>query len=290
MTTTQHRTPPHPDTDPATLTGAPAKIFEALTAQPGSTSAELATFAGVGRSTAGKALAFLEAQGMAVREPGDRTPAHATPDRWRRATPTTPDTPHPNGDQITLNAELEDSTTPPPATTDEHTSTAKDHTTPEISDTPAAQDTEANPNRQENTRQEQSRGGSTTTEEHENDTQNTPPGPSMETAPTDTVDETTAEAHHMPETTVTAPPVTRPGRLQPGALREMVIAHLKANPDSTYTATGISRAIEKSSGAIANALVKLTAQGITRHVSDAPRRYQYATPDDAPVTISPNLS
>ncbi|AXK36792.1 hypothetical protein DVA86_33805 [Streptomyces armeniacus] len=55
----------------------------------------------------------------------------------------------------------------------------------------------------------------------------------------------------------------------------MVVAHLQANPDTAYTATGISRIIDRSSGAIANALVKLTAQGTTRQVSDAPRRYQY---------------
>lgn len=72
------------------------------------------------------------------------------------------------------------------------------------------------------------------------------------------------------------------GRLRPGALRDLIIAHLRANPDTEYTATGISPAVEKSSGAIANALVKLTKQGIARQVWDTPRRYQYAVPHNAP--------
>lgn len=58
----------------------------------------------------------------------------------------------------------------------------------------------------------------------------------------------------------------------------MVIDHLQAHPGEAFTATKISRVIEKSSGAIANALVTLTGQGITEQVSDRPRTYRWAAP------------
>ncbi|EXU61521.1 hypothetical protein Z951_46880 [Streptomyces sp. PRh5] len=66
-------------------------------------------------------------------------------------------------------------------------------------------------------------------------------------------------------------------RLAPGALRDMVVNHLTAHRGEAFTATGISRVIEKSSGAIANALVTLTKRGITEQVTERPRTYRLAT-------------
>jgi hypothetical protein len=60
-------------------------ILGALTTQPLATVAELAQAAGIGKSTAGKLLAALEAQGRAVRRPGGRTGGRRAPDRWSRA-------------------------------------------------------------------------------------------------------------------------------------------------------------------------------------------------------------
>ncbi|MGP3945517.1 MULTISPECIES: hypothetical protein [Streptomyces] len=57
----------------------------------------------------------------------------------------------------------------------------------------------------------------------------------------------------------------------------MVIGHLTAHPDEAFTATRISRIIEKSSGAIANALVTLTKQGIAEQVTERPRTYRITT-------------
>ncbi|MFD8723911.1 hypothetical protein ACFV2H_39655 [Streptomyces sp. NPDC059629] len=68
-------------------------------------------------------------------------------------------------------------------------------------------------------------------------------------------------------------------RLAPGALRHMVIDHLQAHPDEAFTATKISRVVEKSSGAIANALITLARQGIAEQVSERPRTYRLATPE-----------
>ncbi|WP_208883959.1 hypothetical protein [Streptomyces armeniacus] len=276
MTTTEHRTRPHPDPVPDALTGTRAKIFEALTAHPGSTTADLAQTAAVGRSTAGKALTALEDQGLAVREPGDRTPGHRTPDRWRPAPHTAPDTPHPANEANNAAPGQEDNATPASATNDEHADTTESHTTPQGDDAPAARGNDENPDGPTHPDQDPNHGESTSaaTEAQEDGSVETP-GASPTAAPSGTEDEAPSEAHRTTGHPVAPTPVAKPGRLQPGALREMVVAHLQANPDTAYTATGISRIIDRSSGAIANALVKLTAQGTTRQVSDAPRRYQY---------------
>ncbi|MGX1757204.1 hypothetical protein ACWIG5_09890 [Streptomyces lydicus] len=54
----------------------------------------------------------------------------------------------------------------------------------------------------------------------------------------------------------------------------MVIDHLQAQPNEAFTATKSSCVIEKSSGMIANALVKLVGLGIAEQVSDQPRMFQ----------------
>ncbi|MFC7306790.1 MarR family transcriptional regulator [Streptomyces monticola] len=77
---------PVPPPEPlAGLTGAPAGIYTELVAAPGATAAELALAAGFGRSTATSALAVLEKQGLAIREPGGHEGARRTPDHWRPA-------------------------------------------------------------------------------------------------------------------------------------------------------------------------------------------------------------
>ncbi|MER6049073.1 hypothetical protein ABT168_16740 [Streptomyces sp. NPDC001793] len=80
------------------------------------------------------------------------------------------------------------------------------------------------------------------------------------------------------------PAQAKDGRLAPGALRQMVIDHLHAHPDEAFTATRISRIIEKSSGAIANALVKLAAAGIAEQVTDRPRTFRLTQPNQSDPT------
>lgn len=284
MTTTEHRTPPHPDTHPATLTGAPAKIFETLTTHPGSTSAELAQSAGIGRSTAGKALAALESKGLAVREPGHHGPNHhRTPDQWHPHPETAPTATHPDND---------DKQAPQPAPaakellSDQERADAPD-IRPRASGAGAAPasevtDAEQSPDTPTAIAQEQPENTPASTAEDVDDS-NQEASALKDSPRSDTPDAadtapqvTPIDGNSAPDTTGTAPAVSGSGRLRPGALRELVINHLRAHPNEAYTATGISRAIEKSSGAIANALVKLTKQGITQQVSETPRRYQYA--------------
>ncbi|MFD8929597.1 hypothetical protein [Streptomyces mirabilis] len=68
------------------------------------------------------------------------------------------------------------------------------------------------------------------------------------------------------------PATTSPGgsrRLARGALRQLVINHLNAHPGESFTATRISRVIDRSSGAVANALVTLAGPHRTGHRSPA---------------------
>ncbi|QHA07870.1 hypothetical protein GQF42_35350 [Streptomyces broussonetiae] len=60
-------------------------------------------------------------------------------------------------------------------------------------------------------------------------------------------------------------------RLARGALRQLVLDHLNAYPGESFTATRISRVIDRSSGAVANALVTLSMQGLIEQVADRPR-------------------
>ncbi|QKV98150.1 MarR family transcriptional regulator (plasmid) [Streptomyces sp. NA02950] len=76
MTTTQA---------PAELTTAQAKALAALTEHPGATAREIAEHAGIGGSTAGKALTHLESLNLATREHGENVGGRGgrrTADRW----------------------------------------------------------------------------------------------------------------------------------------------------------------------------------------------------------------
>ncbi|MFF4960947.1 hypothetical protein ACFY2Z_28560 [Streptomyces sp. NPDC001222] len=84
------------------------------------------------------------------------------------------------------------------------------------------------------------------------------------------------------EPTSPAPSTSLPAgnkRLAPGGLRQLVIEHLNARPGEAFTATRISRMIDRSSGAIANALATLAEQGLAEQVTDRPRTYRAAIPE-----------
>lgn len=68
-------------------------VLEALSAEGDRWVAEVALAAGVGRSTAGKALAALEQSGKVQRAAGARDGAHRLPDRWSLAAADVPPAP-----------------------------------------------------------------------------------------------------------------------------------------------------------------------------------------------------
>jgi len=69
---------------------------------------------------------------------------------------------------------------------------------------------------------------------------------------------------------------------RPGQLRDLVAAHLTAHPDADFTPHQIGRVLARSSGAVANALDKLTALGQAQMTCEKPRRYQAAASAPAP--------
>jgi hypothetical protein len=67
----------------------------------------------------------------------------------------------------------------------------------------------------------------------------------------------------------------------PGELRGLVAAHLAAYPAQDFGPHAIGRVLGRSSGAVANALDRLTALGQAQLTSESPRRYLYANPPAA---------
>ncbi|MFZ3475276.1 hypothetical protein ACODT3_42780 [Streptomyces sp. 4.24] len=201
------------------LTGAQQKALAALSENRGATAKEVAEYAGIGGSTAGKALTALEGHGLAHRELGERDGARKTADRWYHGPAAT-------------NAEAE----------------AEAEPEVEVEDAPA-QDAPA--------------------EE----------APAEAETPTDAP--APAETAPEPEEPPTAPKAPAKAaaptkRLARGGLRQMVFEHLEAHPTKAFTAPALSKALGRSAGAVANALVKLKDHGQADLVGESPRQYQLA--------------
>ncbi|MGW6482179.1 helix-turn-helix domain-containing protein [Streptomyces sp. NPDC055059] len=263
-TTTETRTlravpTPEPQTS---LTGAPAAVYTELITSPGATVAELALAASIGRSTAGKALTTLEQQGLAIREEGERTGPRRTPDRWRSAQ--SEDT---GSGEVVVTTDNSVSATPDESSATNSGGTenvAETGTSPIPADEPNAGATAQTAAQDEAPRASKTNKDTVAADEACTDPAATKPPAESPTC------------HAATEPVAVLAPKTR---MAPGALRQKVIDHLQAHPDDAFTATRISRVIERSSGAIANALATLTRQGIAEQVSDTPRTYRLATPE-----------
>ena len=69
---------------------------------------------------------------------------------------------------------------------------------------------------------------------------------------------------------------------RPGALRDLVEAHLRQFPDAAFTPHQIGKVLTRSSGAVANALDKLVSLGVAELASGKPRSYRLAPAAPAP--------
>jgi hypothetical protein len=74
-----------------------------------------------------------------------------------------------------------------------------------------------------------------------------------------------------------------PDKLPPGGLRGLVEDHLRDNPGESFSPTALKHALDTahaprqfSSGAINNALEKLTAEDVATRTSDAPKKWALA--------------
>ncbi|MGW5878803.1 helix-turn-helix domain-containing protein [Nocardiopsis terrae] len=230
---------------------------------------ELAEEAGVGRSTVSKYLPALEKEELAVRTPGGREGRRRLPDHWQAASaPATPIEQDPPAEgAASLAGEDPDATAEatPCEQAEEHSAPAEDGVTaPETAIEVSVPDP-AHP-----------------------DTQETPgSGPDASPAPATPAPNS---ARPAPRTSA-APvqdgtraseegvnPVSGSRRLEPGELKLMVWALLKADPGAEFTATELSHTLQgRSIGAIQNNLAKLAKEGKAELTCDKPRRYRVAT-------------
>jgi predicted transcriptional regulator len=99
---------------------------------------------------------------------------------------------------------------------------------------------------------------------------------------TDTTSDTTATSAAPPPAAQPTPAAEAdrsrpiPGRLGAGQLRSLVEACLAQRPGQALSATAIAKALDRSAGAVANALQVLAGQGLVVQAQTNPRRYRIA--------------
>ena len=200
----------HTAADGGPRTDTEIRIWDTLSTQP-QTTTQVVAAAGVGRSTAGKALARWAAAGLITRHDA---PDHNSATTWLH----TPDEQHgPDADTA------EPDHAPPP----------DDHTPPEPAEAPAA------------------------------------------AAAADDVG-----AAEKPESSASARPVVgRPERLKSGGLYGLVEDYLRDRPGQEFGPSQIGKDLNRSSGAVNNALEKMTSEGVAVKTQAAPKRFSIV-PDD----------
>ncbi|MFE9785190.1 hypothetical protein ACFYO7_07410 [Nocardia salmonicida] len=119
-------------------------------------------------------------------------------------------------------------------------------------------------------------------QETHDDTHTDAPGP--DTTPPDTAVAAPATDEPADPAPVTPAPDDAPAadeqesvvRLPAGALRGQVEDFLRDHPDEEYSPHQIGKALDRSSGAVHNALVKLAKDGTARQTSTAPKKFALA--------------
>lgn len=263
---------PNPAPEPLHgLTGHPADVYSQLAERTnGSTVTELALATGYSRSTVSKALNTLETHGLAHRTSGGRNGARRAPDHWHPVPTPAPDT----NDTEHASHNTEHPSTEPTEETPENTEPDAPAPAPDAADA-VTQVPHAEPDES---------GTGPDRESH--------PGTSGEvTGPARAPKAATEQGPQTPPQAVVQ--AEQKARLAPGALRDMVIAHLQAHPDEAFTATRISRVIEKSSGPSptpwTNSSSRTTPNAsVTGHAPSAspspPRRARSNPPNQSPET------
>lgn len=207
------------------------KLWDALTAHPGATTAALASHAGIGASTAGKNLARWLRDGHVTRAPGrigdDGSGNRRGAGTWTiaAATPTVPATADPaegEPDADTANGEASKA-----QVAETEGATAKTAGTSSSASAATGRGRRKSP------------------------------------AGNDTVG-----ADTPPRNTNGAP------KLRSGELHGQVEDHLREHPATEFSPVEIANKLRRSSGAVANALDKLTETGVTERTRDKPKRYR----------------
>ncbi|GAA4878962.1 hypothetical protein [Saccharopolyspora cebuensis] len=224
------------------------RVWAALSAEP-QTTEQLARDAGVGKSTAGKALARWSKNGAITRTtgPGPRHPAlwsrpetggqHGTAHAPEAVTEPGPTEAQVNGVETDSDGGADEPLAAEPG------ANATAHTAPESEETPLVSDGP-----------EAGTTAETAPESAEAplavDVPEADPGASQEAAP--------------------------PERLAPGALHGLVEDFLREHPGQEFGPSQIGKALHRSSGAVNNALEKMTTKGVVVKTREAPKRFSLA--------------
>ncbi len=264
---TNTTTRPAPDTtDPTTLGGGPVAgvpvlrtdtdkaVWVALGNNPGFTADELADAAGIACSTTRRILSGWETAGTARSHRDLDSPRSAR--TWTTA------------DQATATAPAELAGEEPvvveptePAAVEEAEPVAVEASEPVIGSVSSQSGATAQP------------GSSTAPADPGPDTGQPQPAVAapMGEQPADPVPEAAASG---PDVAAAQP--ESPVRLASGALRGQVEEYLRDHPGQEFSPHQIGKAITRSSGAVHNALVKLTKTGIATQTSAAPKKFRFA--------------
>ncbi|HEV2637191.1 MAG TPA: hypothetical protein VGX23_18705 [Actinocrinis sp.] len=285
-TATAPATSAAPASTPTALPPAALTVASLLSPETGASIAALAEKAGLSRTTASKALTALESAGTARREDGGRAGAHRAPDRWFATA---------RADDAQSATTDSDGATPPVE------AVAEPEPVPEVGEEPEAQadsdgatppvETVAGPEpvTQANSQPESADGEPDVPSDgpvQDEPVPATPAEPANAPDPQPTASAAPHQAKPGKKTPVTpAPTVTAPAgeerRLPKGGLRTMVAEHLEGNPELVITASKLGKLLDRSSGAVANALDKLIELGAVEQVGDKPRTFRHRTPNVA---------
>jgi predicted transcriptional regulator len=83
------------------------------------------------------------------------------------------------------------------------------------------------------------------------------------------------------------PPAIESGRLGAGQLRQLVLDCLAERPGQALSPTAIAKTLDRSAGAVANALRVLAGQGAVTQTQPKPRRYTITTAGDKQTDARP---
>lgn len=269
---------PAPDTPAAFPPGAGDRIRAVLAAAPpeGLIADRIAETAQVARSTVSKVLIALTRTGGARREVGGFIGRSRQPDRWHPADAdprdqTAPDTAAENSGQGDSAPAATDASAPSAGVTtnrpSRNTASASDRKSGIPGSAPGA-------------------GAGAETDSAPDAGLDSPAAPDTPTPPDGAADgpDTAAVAPAVPAPAAPAAPnpAPEPGapvRLGAGALRQLVFEHVNTHPGQAFTPGEIGRALGgRSSGAVANACDKLTADGLVELACEKPRRFRATGP------------
>jgi hypothetical protein len=297
--------PPAPSAVPPA--GSPAAaVWAALTANPGATAAQIAAAAGTSRTMVSRELARFEASGLATGTSGSGNGRGTAPATWQPVPATTVPSAGsggagPNETDLPAAAEEDGDPIVEMSPTDSGdaaaTGTAADHdaVSPTPSDAPpegAAPDTNSMPD---------ATADDAGTQPAVN--REPPPAcgeviellnelasaagrvaallrgsePGQALAGMDAICAAATQSRRLLKAAAAGRKARGAAAARPGQLRDLVQAHLAAHPDAEFTPHAIGRVLGRSSGAVANALDRLTALGQAQLTCERPRRYKAMT-------------